>query len=130
MSRVALHRPAGLFDGGFSYSATVSSGPLLFTAGISPLDADGGVVAPGDALAQVRRCLVNLRTVLADQRCAFAEIAKLTVYVVVGDETALARVWEEVNAEFDSQVPPAMLLAVAALPYPGQVVEVDAIAAP
>lgn len=129
MSRVLRNPSARLPDGGFPYSATVSAGPLLFTAGVSPLDDDGAVVSPGDVVAQTRRCLTNLRTVLDEQGASFADVAKLTVYVAEHLQADLVVAWETVVAEFDGAVPAAMMMGVTVLAYDGQVVEVDAVAA-
>ena len=130
MSRVRLNGSVGLHDGGFAYSAAVAPGPLVFTAGISPLDGDGAVVAADDVAGQTRRCLEILRTVLADQDCSFADIVKLTVYVVERVHPDLVVAWQAVAAEFDAPVPPAMLMGVTGLGYADQLVELEAIAAP
>lgn len=116
-------------DAGFPYSATVNAGPILFTAGISPLDADGEVTEPGDVVAQTRQCLHNLRAVLAERGASSADIAKLTVYVAEHLQVDLEVAWDAVVDEFDGQVPPAMMIGVTVLPYDGQLVEVDAVAA-
>lgn len=129
MSRVRLNGSTTLHDGGFPYSSTVSPGPLLFTAGISPLDENGEVIAPGDVVAQVRACLGNLAAVLGEQGATFGDVAKLTVYVAEHLQADLYVAWEAVSAEFDV-VPPTMMMGVSVLPYDGQVVEVDAVAAP
>ncbi|RPA60078.1 RidA family protein [Gordonia oryzae] len=129
MSRVRLHGSTALHDGGFPYSSTVSPGPLLFTAGISPLDENGVVIAPGDVLTQARACLGNLAAVLGEQGAALSDVAKLTVYVAEHLQSDLYVAWEAVSAEFDA-VPPTMMMGVSVLPYDGQVVEVDAVAAP
>lgn len=129
MSRVLLNGSSALHDGGFSYSSTVSAGPLIFTAGISPLDASGAVVAPGDVVGQVRVCLGNLAAILGEQGAAFGDVAKLTVYVAEHLQADLYVAWEAVVAEFEA-VPPTMMMGVTVLPYDGQVVEIDAVAAP
>lgn len=135
--RVMRHAAAGLPDGGFPYSATVTAGPLLVTAGISPFDtppADPGnpaISAPGDVAAQTRRCLRNLRDVLAERGAGLDDLAKLTVYVATGERSELAEAWGAVLEAFGPDlVPPAMLVGVTVLPYDGQVVEVDALVAP
>ncbi|ROZ89309.1 RidA family protein [Gordonia sp. OPL2] len=130
MSRVRLNGSAGLHDGGFAYSATVAPGPLVFTAGISPLDAEGGIVAPGDVVGQTRRCLEILRIVLAEQGASFADIVKLTVYVAERLQADLVVAWQEIVATVDPPVPPAMMMGVTVLAYDDQLVEIEAIAAP
>lgn len=117
-----------LYDGGFPYAATVSPGPLVFTAGISPLDGDGAIV-DGDLITQTRCALDTLMTVLARRGAGSGDVVKLTVYVVADRREQLAQVWEIVTQAFATP-PPAMMMGVTLLPYPGQLVEVDAIAAP
>jgi len=128
MTRVQRHGSAQLFDGGFPYSASVAPGSTLFTAGISPLGPDGTIPA-GDAAAQTRLCLDHLRTVLAERGAVFADIAKLTVYVATTDRADLGAVWAVVDEAFAGDVPAAMMLGVTVLAYPGQLVELEAIAA-
>ncbi|MFT4126071.1 MAG: RidA family protein [Gordonia sp. (in: high G+C Gram-positive bacteria)] len=129
MARVRLNGSAALPDNGFAYSATVTAGPLIFTAGISPFAADGAIAEPGDVVGQTRRCLRNLSAVLAEQGAGLADIAKLTVYVAQHLQVDLSVAWDAVVAEFDA-VPPAMIVGVTVLPYDDQLVEIDAVAAP
>lgn len=126
---VRLHGCAALFDGGFPYAATVAPGATLFTAGISPLDAGGAVVAPGDLAAQVVRCLTSLDALLAERGTSLAGIAKLTVYLATSDRADLAAAWRLVTEHCGEHVPPAVIVAVTVLPYPGQLAEIDAVVA-
>lgn len=130
MSRVRLNGSATLHDGGFAYSAMVSPGPLLFTAGISPLDETGTIVKPGDVVGQTRRCLEILRVVLTEQGAGIADVIKLTIYVAEHLQADLYVAWQEVVAEFGTPMPPAMMLGVTVLGYDDQLVEIEAIAAP
>ncbi|GAC70593.1 RidA family protein [Gordonia soli] len=130
MSRVVRNASTALADGGFPYSATVSPGPLIFSAGISPLDADGAIVAAGDVVAQTRRCIENLRIVLTEQGADLGDVAKMTVYVAEHLHPDLEVAWDAVRSGFGDAVPPAMMLGVTVLPYDGQVVEIEAVAAP
>ncbi len=117
----------GLHDGGFVHGAVAPAGATLFTAGISPLDGSGVIEVPGDPEAQTRRCLANLEQVLAEAGTSPAGLLKLTVYVAADESALLARVWRIVDDWF-ADTPPAIVLGVAALPYPGQLVEVEAVA--
>ena len=126
---VRRHGSQRLFDGGFAYSAEVSEGSVLYTAGISPLDRDGRIVAPDEPVMQTEYALAHLHTVLVERGASSADIAKLTVYVATSDRADLAAVWTAVDAEFDGRTPPAVMIAVTVLPYPGQRVELDVVAA-
>lgn len=128
-SRVRRHSSQQLFDGGFAYSAEVDCGATLFTAGISPLDADGQIVAPDEPVMQTEYALAHLHTVLRERGATRDDIAKLTLYVPTADRADLAATWTAVDAVFGSDTPPAVIVAVTVLPYPGQRVEVDAVVA-
>ncbi|MAU81822.1 RidA family protein [Gordonia sp. Z-3] len=130
MARLRLNGSSTLPAAGFAYSATVTAGPLIFTAGISPLDAAGAIVPPGDVVGQTRTCLANLRSVLDDQGASMADIAKLTIYVAEQLQADLVVAWDEIVAEFGTPVPPAMMMGVTVLAYDDQLVEIEAIAAP
>ena len=119
---------ADLHDGGFSYGARVPAGGLIVTAGLSPLDADGAIVGPGDPVAQVRRTVECLDVLLVEQGAQRSQIAKLTVYVATSDADVLGRVWHALDAAF-AETPPAIVVGVTVLPYPGQLVELDAVIA-
>jgi enamine deaminase RidA (YjgF/YER057c/UK114 family) len=100
---------------------------MLFTAGACPLDAAGQVVAPGDFEAQAQRTVDNLEAVLAEAGAGVGDLARTTVYVV-GDAERLVEVWNVVAARLAPHRPASTLLGVAALGYPGQLVEIDGVA--
>jgi len=118
-----------LFAGApYAYAATVAGGTLVFTAGACPLDTDGTVVAPGDAAGQTRQALDNLILALAACRATVRDVVKTTVYVASSDRGDLVAAWREVAAAFHDHPAPSTLLGVAALGYPGQLVEIEAVA--
>ncbi|ALG83631.1 RidA family protein [Gordonia phthalatica] len=117
-----------LHDGGFAYGSRVPAGGLIVTAGLSPLDPDGAIVGPGDPVAQVGRAVECLDVLLTEQGAQRSQIAKLTVYVATADSAVLGEVWQTLDAAFD-ETPPAIVVGVTVLPYPGQLVEIDALIA-
>jgi enamine deaminase RidA (YjgF/YER057c/UK114 family) len=104
-----------------------SEGAYVFTAGACPLDADGEIVAGGVA-EQARAVMSNLATALEEAGCALSDVLKSTVYVASADRADLVAAWEVVRAAFGDHDAPSTLLGVAVLGYPGQLVEVEAIA--
>ena len=121
--------PPGLYGGvPYDYAAVAPPGALVFTAGACPLDPDGRVVAPGDHREQARVALANLLAVLAAHGCGARDLVRTTIYVV-GEREDLVRVWNVVAGGLAPSRPPGTLLGVAALGYPDQLVEIDAIAA-
>ena len=128
MSR-RLINPPELYDGvPYSYVAVAPKGGTVFTAGACPLDADGGLVGPGDVGAQARQTLDNLLVALRAAGCELEDVVKTTVYVASGDQADLLAAWEVVEAEFGRDGPPSTLLGVSVLGFKGQLVEIEAVA--
>jgi enamine deaminase RidA (YjgF/YER057c/UK114 family) len=111
-----------------AYAAVTPPGRLVFTAGACPLDQDGGVVAPGEVTAQAHQVMANLAVALGDAGAGFADVAKTTVYVASSSRTDLIAALQVVRDAFGDHDAPSTLLGVAALGYPGQLVEVEAVA--
>lgn len=115
----------------YSHAAIVEAGEkLVFAAGAVPVDADGTLVGPGDPLAQTERVLANLAEALAAAGTGLAHVVASTVYVVSTEPSELIRVWDVVRAS-DLKAGPhtSTLLGVACLAFPGQLVEINAVAA-
>jgi enamine deaminase RidA (YjgF/YER057c/UK114 family) len=126
---VNLIRTARLFPGApYAYAARAGQGDLIFTAGACPLDEQGQVVAPGDVRAQMSQALDNLQTVLEESGAAVRDVLKTTVFVASSDRGDLVTAWDEVAGFFAGHDAPSTLLGVAVLGYPGQLVEIEAIA--
>ena len=126
---VNLVRSTRLFPGApYAYAARASQGDLVFTAGACPLDEQGRVVAAGDVRAQTRQALHNLLIALEDSGAAIGDVLKTTVHVASGDRGDLVTAWDEVAAFFGRHDAPSTLLGVTVLGYPGQLVEIEAIA--
>jgi enamine deaminase RidA (YjgF/YER057c/UK114 family) len=112
----------------YHYAAVAPAGRLLFTAGACPLDSGGNVVAPGDFEEQAHLTVANLLAVLAAGGCGAHDLVKTTVYVASADQQDLVRVWNVVAEALAPARPPSTLLGVSVLGYPGQLVEVEAVA--
>jgi enamine deaminase RidA (YjgF/YER057c/UK114 family) len=128
MGRPTRSNAPGLFEPpGYAHVAVAEGGAAVFTAGAVPLDAEGGLVGPGDYRAQTVQVLENLAAALAQGGARPDDVVKTTVYVVASEPAPLGVVWEVVRA---SEVggAPSTLLGVAALGYTGQLVEIEAIA--
>jgi len=127
---VQLVRSTRLFPGApYAYAARASQPDLVFTAGACPLDEQGQVAAPADVRAQMRQALENLRIALEEAGAAIADVLKTTVYVASADRADLVAAWDEVAGFFGDHDAPSTLLGVAVLGYPGQLVEIEAVAA-
>ncbi len=114
----------------YAYAAIVTSGSrLVFAAGACPLDEDGATVGLGDVRVQATQAVANLQVSLRDAGASFSDIVRTTIYVASSDQRDLGAAWEVVRDALAPHDPPGTLLGVAALGYPNQLVEVDAVAA-
>jgi enamine deaminase RidA (YjgF/YER057c/UK114 family) len=113
----------------YSYAGVAPPGGSVFTAGACPLDAEGQVVCPGDLAGQTRQVLDNLLLALEAAGCGVEDVVKTTVYVATTDRADLLTAWELVEQVFGKRGPPSTLLGVAVLGWPGQLVEIEAVAA-
>jgi enamine deaminase RidA (YjgF/YER057c/UK114 family) len=112
----------------YSYAAIAPPTSTVFTAGACPLDANGGVVSRGDVAGQTRQVLDNLLVALDAAGCRPQDVVKTTVYVATTDDADLAVVWRLVEEVFGTPGPPSTLLGVTVLGWPGQLVEIEAVA--
>jgi enamine deaminase RidA (YjgF/YER057c/UK114 family) len=127
---VDLIRSTRLFPGApYAYAAVSDRAGLVCTAGACPIDEQGEVTAPGDIPAQTRHALANLRIALEESGVAIRDVLKTTVYVASSDRGDLVAAWNEVAGAFGEHDVPSTLLGVTVLGYPGQLVEIEAIAA-
>jgi enamine deaminase RidA (YjgF/YER057c/UK114 family) len=126
---VRLIRAPGLYAGvPYAYASVSGPAALVFTAGACPLGPDGEVVGPGDVRAQAGQVMANLAEALAAAGSGMAQVLKTTVFVASADRADLVAAWEVVSAVFGEHDVPSTLLGVAALGWPGQLVEVEAVA--
>lgn len=122
-----LRAPALAGNVPYAYAARVDD--LVLTAGACPLDEHGRVAHPGDVAGQARLVMANLVSALAAAGCSLSDVAKTTVYVASADRTDLVAAWQVVRDAFGEHDAPSTLLGVTVLGYPGQLVEVEALAA-
>lgn len=112
----------------YAYAAVVSPGRIIFTAGACPLDYQGNIVQLRDVAGQARQVMANLISTLRAADAELTDVVKTTVYVASSDRADLVSAWNVVRAAFGDHDAPSTLLGVAVLGYPGQLVEVEAIA--
>jgi enamine deaminase RidA (YjgF/YER057c/UK114 family) len=131
LSRMAVQlvRADRLYGGvPYAYATVGAPGALVFTAGACPLDEGGAVVGEGDVALQAARVMGNLTEALAAAGAKLTDVLKTTVYVASSDRSDLVAAWEVVRAAFGEHDAPSTLLGVTTLGYPGQLVEVEAVA--
>ena len=107
------------------YTDAVWAGDLLFISGCVPVDFAGNLV-PGDVVSQTRQVFANIAVVLAAAGGSFADVVKVTVFLIdVDDRRAVNVVREEV---FGESRPASTLVEVSSLAIPGARIEVEAVA--
>ena len=120
-----LHATAG-----YHHVTITPAGRTAHLAGQCPVGLDGTVVA-GGLDAQVDQVAANALLALEAAGATPGDVARAVIYVVSDDSATLGGVWRRLNA---SPLAPAFehaatLLGVAALGYPGQLLEIDLTAA-
>lgn len=107
------------------YSQAVVADGWVFCSGQIPLDPASGQMVAGDAGAQTRRVLENLKAVLAAAGSGLDRVVKTTVYLKdMNDFAAMNAVY----GEFFPKDPPARATVQAARLPKDAAVEIDVVA--
>ncbi len=107
------------------YSAGVSTGHLVFTAGQLGIEPDTGELAQGGVQEQTRQALNNLKAVLEAAGSKLSLVIKTTVFLQDIGEFGLMN--EVYSTFFTENFPARSAFQVAALPK-GAAVEIEAVA--
>jgi 2-iminobutanoate/2-iminopropanoate deaminase len=117
---------AGLSEPVSHYVHAVRFGDLLFISGMGPADAHGTLVGDDDISAQTRQTLSNIKLVLDQFGATFADVLKVTVFVLdIRDREAINVVRQEF---FGPSKPASTLIEVSAFVRPGMKIEIETIA--
>ena len=105
------------------YSRVVRIGPHVWVAGTTATGADGRIVAPGDAAAQARQVLENVRAALERAGARLEHVVRTRIFVRnVGDWEAIGRV----HGEYFGAIRPASTkVEVSGLVDPRMLVEIE-----
>ncbi|GAA0965304.1 RidA family protein [Frigoribacterium faeni] len=130
MTNVRLIRSPLLNHAEYADAAIVPADQeVIFLSGACPLDRNGLVVARDDIAAQTRQALANMDEVLSRCRVGLEDVAFLRVLVVATEPEQLGAAWVVVREHFGDHEVPVTLQGVPVLGYPGQLVEIEPIAA-
>src|SRR5262245_52120380 len=130
MSKLEYPRPEGLLHNpAFSQVVVASGTRMILTAGQVSIDERGELVGPGDVGAQTAQCMRNIGLALGAVGASFADIVKITTYVVDYRPEHRAVIGKARAPFFANRPPPAStLVGVSALALPEWLVEIEAVA--
>ncbi|WP_227996727.1 RidA family protein [Nocardia australiensis] len=116
----------------YAQMAVATGSRLVYIAGQVSWDADGTTIGARDLAAQVEQSYLNVGAALAEVGATFADVAKLTVYVVNWTPDKMTQFVDGVARAAAklgvTPVAPGTLIGVAALASPDHLVEVEATA--
>jgi enamine deaminase RidA (YjgF/YER057c/UK114 family) len=123
-------RPKGLFHNPAFSQAVVASGTrTIYVSGQVPIDESGALIGAGDLAAQATQAMRNVGLALAAAGGTFADVVKITTFVVNYAPEHRAVVAKARAPFFAGGDPPAStLLGVSALAVPDWLIEIEAVA--
>jgi len=130
MSKIEYPHAEGLLKNpAYSHVAVASGARTVYIAGQVAMDSQGNLVGAGDLSAQTEQVMRNLGTALAAAGAGFADVVKITTYVVDYKPEMRAAIGKARTPFFAGREPPAStLVGVSALAAPGWLIEIEAIA--
>src|SRR5438046_10569818 len=126
MTKLEHPRPEGLFENpAFSQVVVAAGTRTIYTAGQVSIDADGKLVGAGDLAAQTTQVMRNVGLALAAAGATYADIVKITTYVVGYRPEQRAVIGQARAPFFPKGTPPAStLVGVTALALPEWLIEI------
>jgi len=130
MSEIEHLRPEGLLNNpAYSHVVVASGARTIYVSGQVATDEVGGLVGAGDLGAQTTHVMRNLGKALTAAGATFADVVKITTYVVVYAPEMRPVIAAARSPHFPEGKPPAStLVGVQALAAPGWLIEIEAIA--
>ncbi|MGI9477579.1 MAG: RidA family protein [Hyphomicrobiaceae bacterium] len=115
------------------FSQAIEIGDQVFISGQQALTRDGEIVAPGDIASQTRCVFENMKATLASAGLELSDLVRLnTYYVFDGADADATEYWEEMTRVrleyFPDPGPAATAVRIKAMPYQGQLIQIEGIA--
>src|SRR3954469_13766896 len=130
MSKFEHLRPSGLHHNpAYSHVVVASGARTIYIAGQVSTDEEGRVVGEGDLAAQTTQVMHNIGLALKAAGAGYADIVKITTFVVGYKPELRPIIGKARSAFFDGIEPPAStLVGVSALAAPEWLIEIEATA--
>lgn len=130
MSTLRHIRPEGLANNpAYTHVVGARGAETLYVSGQVAVDAEGRTVGAGDLGAQTEQVMRNLQTALAAAGATFADVVKITTYVVDYRPEQRATIAAVRSRYLPADHPPAStLVGVAALAAADWLIEIEAVA--
>jgi enamine deaminase RidA (YjgF/YER057c/UK114 family) len=122
--------PDGVFKPAtYSQAVIVEGGRTIITSGIVAQNEQGEIIGKGNIRVQTEQALANVKKVLQASGATFADVVKLTYYVVHYTPEQLGAI-REIRARYldPNALPASTLVGVSALYHPDVLIEIEAIA--
>ena len=120
---------SGQFSGkvAFSNGVKVTGGELVFVSGQLAMDENRTLVGKGDAGAQTRQVLKNIKVVLDAAGATFRDVVKVTVFI---KDMAHFRDIHDARLEFFSEdsLPASTMVEVSGFVHPDALIEIECVA--
>lgn len=123
-------RPQGLSNAPtYSHAVSATGGTTVYVSGQIAVDAEGRTVGVGDLAAQTDQVMKNLGVVLQAAGATFADVVKITTFVVDYRPEHRPVIAEVRGRYLPTDNPPAStLIGVTALAAPDYLIEIEATA--
>jgi enamine deaminase RidA (YjgF/YER057c/UK114 family) len=130
MSTLERPDPQGLLrNPAYSHVVVASGTRTIYTAGQVAIDEHGALIGAGDLAAQTAQAMRNVGLALAAAGATYANIVKITTYVVDYRPEHRTVIGQARAPFFAGGAPPAStLVGVSALALPEWLVEIEAVA--
>ena len=114
---------------GFSHVVVAPAGKTIYVSGQVSVNQKAEVVGKGDLRAQTEHTFENLKAALAAAGATFADVVKITYFVVDLKPDSVVHVREVRKKYLSAENPPAStLVGVAALVVPDWLIEIEVVA--